>query len=859
MEQLYQPEIVEREAQQYWDEHRCFEVTEDTSKEKFYCLSMLPYPSGRLHMGHVRNYTIGDVISRFQRMQGKNVLQPMGWDAFGLPAENAAIKHNVHPAKWTYANIEEMRSQLKRMGYAYDWSREVTTCKPEYYRWEQWLFTRLMRKGLAYRANGIVNWDPVDQTVLANEQVIDGKGWRSGAPIERREMPQWFLKITEYADELLDWLDKLDDWPESVKTMQRNWIGRSEGIDIEFPVAGHDALRVFTTRPDTLFGVTCMAVAPEHPLAAGVARNNPGIAAFIDECRKVQASEAALETLEKKGMPIGVNAQHPLTGEDIPIWVANFVVMSYGTGAVMAVPGHDERDWEFATKYGLPIVQVIEPLDDATVDLSQDAFVAYGRLINSGEYDGMSYEEAFDALAAYFEAQGTGQRRVNYRLRDWLVSRQRFWGCPVPAIYDNDGEPEPVPDDQLPVVLPENVEVTGGASPLTDAPEFQNATDPDTGAPVRRESDTFDTFMESSWYYARYTSPGADAMLDERARYWLPVDQYVGGIEHAILHLIYARFYYKLLRDEGLVDSDEPFTRLLCQGMVIGETYYREDDKGHKTYYNPADVELERDAGGRIVGARLISDGQPVTPGPIEKMSKSKNNGIDPEALLSRYGADTVRLFVVSDVPPDQALEWSEEGVEGMFRFLKRLWRLVRECVERGEPAELDLSALTPQQKALRRTTHKTIAKVTDDITRRYAYNTAIAAVRELLNAVAKFNDDSALGRAVVREALRSSVLMLTPVVPHVCHSLWYALGGDNAVVDESWPVFDADAIESDSVEIVVQVNGKLRSRIQVAADADRDAMEEAALGDENVKRFIEGAAIRKVIVVPGKLVNLVV
>jgi leucyl-tRNA synthetase len=813
----YKPADVERNAQEHWEESRCFEVQESDDKEKFYCLTMFPYPSGRLHMGHVRVFTISDVIARYQRMQGKHVLQPMGWDAFGMPAENAAIKQGVPPAAWTYENIDYMRGQLKRLGYAYDWTREVTTCRPEYYRWEQWLFTKLFEKGLVYRKNAIVNWDPVDQTVLANEQVIDGRGWRSDALVERREIPQWFMKITAYADELLEELDRMPGWPESVKTMQRNWIGRSEGIELSFDVPGEsEPLVVYTTRPDTLFGVTYMAVAAEHPLATKAAANNAELAAFIEDCKRTDAAEATLETMEKKGLPLGISATHPLTGEEVPLWVANFVLMGYGTGAVMAVPGHDERDWEFAQKHDLPIRQVVAPADGSAIDIGEGAYTEKGVLVNSGDYDGLDYEAAFNAIADHFEATGRGRRTVNYRLRDWGVSRQRYWGTPIPIIYCDDCDAVPVPEDQLPVVLPEEVEFTGVGSPLREMPDFVDTTCPRCGKPARRETDTFDTFVESSWYFARYACPdNNDAMLDERAEYWLPVDQYTGGVEHAILHLLYARFYQKLMRDEGLSSANEPFTNLLTQGMVL-------------------------------------KDGA--------KMSKAKGNTVDPQELIDRYGADTVRLFMMVAAPPEQALEWSDDGVAGSFRFLKRFWNAVAEHVAGGEVPELDVDALSDAARELRRKTHQTIAKVTDDIGRRQAFNTAIAAVMELLNAITRFDaSEGSGGRAVVAEAMDAAVLMLAPMAPHICHALWDVLGHDTALVDEAWPEVDEAALEIDSVEIVVQVNGKLRGRIRVAADADQVTIGAVALADANVQRFVEGKAVRKTIVVPGRLVNIVV
>ncbi len=812
----YKPEVVEQEAQQYWEDARSFEVDEDPNKDKFYCLTMFPYPSGKLHMGHVRVFTISDVIARYQRMQGKHVLQPMGWDAFGMPAENAAIKHGVPPAEWTYKNIAEMRGQLDRLGYAYDWSREVTTCRPEYYRWEQWLFTKMFEKGLVYRKNSVVNWDPVDQTVLANEQVIDGRGWRSDALVERREIPQWFMKTTAYADELLDELDRMPGWPDSVKTMQRNWIGRSEGVELSFDVNGEEEpLTVYTTRPDTLMGVTYMAVAAEHPLATKAAETSAEIAAFIEECVQTDAAEATLETMEKKGMPLGISAIHPLTGDEVPLWVANFVLMSYGTGAVMAVPGHDERDWEFAKKHGVPIKQVIAPADGSDIDIQEQVFIEKGVLVNSGKYDGMDYDTAFNAIADHFEETGRGRRTINYRLRDWGVSRQRYWGAPIPIIYCDDCDAVPVPEDDLPVVLPEDVKVTGTGSPLKDMPEFVNVACPKCGKDARRETDTFDTFVESSWYFARYACPDSDqSMLDERAAYWTPVDQYTGGVEHAILHLLYSRFFQRVMRDEGLTDVSEPFTNLLTQGMVL-------------------------------------KDGA--------KMSKNKGNVVDPQELIERYGADTVRLFMMFAAPPEQSLEWSDEGVQGSYRFLKRFWTAVADHAEAGAVEALKKDALDDGQKALRRKTHQTIAKISDDLGRRSSFNTAVAASMELINAVNKFDDMSAQGRAVEREALEAVVLMLSPMTPHICHALWSALGHTTALIDERWPAFDESALELDMIELVVQVNGKLRGRVSVPADASKDAIEELALADENVQRFVEDKPVRKVIVVPGRLVNVVV
>jgi len=869
---VYDPQAVEAAAQAFWDGRRAFEVNEKSDKPKFYCLSMLPYPSGALHMGHVRNYTIGDVISRYQRMMGKNVLQPMGWDAFGLPAENAAIKNRTAPAKWTYANIEHMRTQLKSLGYAIDWTREFATCKPDYYVHEQRMFTRLLRKGLAYRKNSVVNWDPVDQTVLANEQVIDGRGWRSGAMVEKREIPQWFLRITDYAQELLDGLDDLPGWPESVKTMQRNWIGRSEGLEIHFEVKGHEPLNVFTTRPDTLMGVTFLSVAGEHPLALKAAATDPAVAAFVQELRHGGVSEVEMEIQEKRGIDTGLRAAHPVTGELLPVWVANFVLMAYGTGAVMAVPGHDERDFEFAHKYDLPIRQVIalaEPRNDGERNYDpehwQDWYSDKTRedieLVNSGEFDGLDCRGAFESLAERFERQGRGQRRVNYRLRDWGVSRQRYWGCPIPVIHCAACGPVPVPDEQLPVVLPEDVVLDGVKSPIKSDPEWRKVACPQCGGDAERETDTFDTFMESSWYYARYTSPGGREMVDKRGNYWLPVDQYIGGIEHAILHLMYFRFFHKLLRDARLVDSDEPAVNLLCQGMVIADTYYREQPGGNREWINPADVEVQRDERGRVVGAVLAADGQPVSIGGIEKMSKSKNNGVDPQDMVGKYGADTVRLFSMFAAPPEQSLEWNEAGVEGMARFLRRLWAQARRHAEAGAPAARSgaIDALTPEQKAMRRKTHETIDKVAGDYGRRHGFNTAIAAVMELSNALGKFDDATATGHAIRQEALEAAVLLLNPITPHSSHALWQLLGHAQALLEDlAFPKADAAAMVRDQVTLAVQVNGKLRGTIEVAADLPRDQLEALARAEPNTAKFMQGLEVRKVIVVPGKIVNIV-
>jgi len=867
----YDPQSVESAAQAFWSEHRAFEAGETSDKPKYYCLSMLPYPSGALHMGHVRNYTISDVISRYKRMTGHNVLQPMGWDAFGLPAENAAIKNKTQPAKWTYANIAHMRSQLQSLGYAIDWSREFATCSPEYYVHEQRMFTRLLRKGIAYRRNAVVNWDPVDQTTLANEQVIDGRGWRSGALVEKREIPQWFLRITDYAQELLDGLDTLEGWPESVKTMQRNWIGRSEGLEIQFNVeGGHEPLTVFTTRPDTLMGVTFVSIAGEHALALKAAASNPELAAFLEQLKLGGVSEAELETQEKRGMDTGLKAVHPVTGETVPVWVANFVLMGYGTGAVMAVPGHDQRDFEFATKYQLPIVQVVRLTQPRNEEESQwsasewrDWYSDKTRedieLVNSGEFDGLDYRGAFEALAERFERKGQGQRRVNYRLRDWGVSRQRYWGCPIPVIYCDSCGAVPAPDDQLPVLLPENVTLDGVKSPIKADPQWRKTTCPECGKPAERETDTFDTFMESSWYVARYTSPGAEQMVDKRANYWMPADMYVGGIEHAILHLLYFRFYHRLMRDARMVDSDEPVTNLLTQGMVIAETYYRDNPDGSKDWINPALVDVQRDEKGRVVGATLAADGQPVQIGSIEKMSKSKNNGVDPQAMVDKFGADTVRLFSMFAAPPEQSLEWNEAGVEGMSRFLRRLWTQVQKQAAEGAAPALQAQDLNAAQKALRCKTHETIEKVGFDYGKRHSFNTAIAAVMELSNALGKFDDDSAQGRAVRQEALEAAVLLLNPITPHASHALWQALGhGQTLLEDLPFPQADAAAMVRDSLTLAVQVNGKLRGTIEVAADAPKEQIEALAKAEPNTAKFLEGMTIRKVIVVPGKIVNLV-
>ena len=857
MQEQYNPSKIESAMQKRWQEQDVFTAKEQPGKDKFYCLSMFPYPSGKLHMGHVRNYTLGDVISRHQRMLGKNVMQPMGWDAFGLPAENAAIQNKTAPAKWTYQNIDYMREQLKSLGFGYDWKRDLATCSPDYYRWEQWFFTKLYEKGLVYKKNATVNWDPVDQTVLANEQVIDGRGWRSGAKVEQKEIPQWFIKITDYAEELLNDLEQLDGWPEQVKAMQRNWIGRSEGVEIDFKVAATgESLRVYTTRPDTLYGVTYMGVAAQHPLAIEAAKNNPELASFIEDCKNSKVAEADIATMEKLGMDTGIKATHPMTGEEIPIWVANFVLMDYGSGAVMAVPAHDQRDWEFATKYKLEIRPVIEPISGDS-DIQKAAITEKGTVINSGPYDGMSSAQAFDAIATELKEKGIGERKVNYRLRDWGVSRQRYWGTPIPMLNLENGESVPVPEDQLPVKLPEDVVMDGVNSPIKSDPEWRKTEY--NGQPAEHETDTFDTFMESSWYYARYCSAQTDdAMLDpEKANYWLPVDQYIGGIEHAILHLLYARFFHKLLRDTGLVDSDEPFKRLLCQGMVLADSYYREDEKGGKQWVSPLDVDIERDDKGAIAGAKHKQDGQPVAIGGMSKMSKSKNNGIDPQTMVERYGADTVRLFMMFAAPPEMTLEWSDSGVEGAQRFLRRLWKLTYDLVNAG--GACNGHSLNSDQKQLRRELHKTIAKVSDDMGRRQHFNTAIAAIMELLNHLQKAPLETEADRQILAESIDAMVRMLAPITPHICEQLWQELGHEEPLAFAQWPSVDESALVEDEKLIVVQINGKVRAKLTVPADASAEQVEQIAFEEDSVQKYTEGKEIRKKIYVPGKILNIVV
>lgn len=859
MQEQYRPDMIEPKVQQYWAENKVFKAVKDTNKEKYYCLSMFPYPSGRLHMGHVRNYTIGDVVSRYQRMNGKNVLQPIGWDAFGLPAEGAAIKHKTAPAKWTYENIEYMKNQLKMLGFGYDWDREIATCKPEYYKWEQWFFTELYKKGLVYKKTSTVNWCPNDETVLANEQVHDGCCWRCDTPVEQKEIPQWFIKITDYAEQLLGGLDNLPQWPDMVKTMQRNWIGRSEGVEIIFEVADtNEKVAVYTTRPDTFYGVSYLGIAAAHPLASLAAQNNPELAAFIQEAKNAKVAEADLATMEKKGMATGLFAIHPLTGEKLPIWVANFVLMHYGTGAVMAVPAHDQRDYEFAQKYDLPLKQVIAPLAGQEIDLTKEAFTEHGVLVNSAEFDGLDFDGAFNGIADKLEKLGVGKRQVNYRLRDWGVSRQRYWGAPIPMLTLENGDVVPAPLEDLPIILPEDVVMDGVKSPIKADPNWTKTTF--NGAPALKETDTFDTFMESSWYYARYTSPTfAEAMLDkEEANYWLPVDQYIGGIEHATMHLLYFRFFHKLLRDAGFVTSDEPTVKLLCQGMVLADAFYYTSPTNERIWVSPTQVTLERDEKGRIIKA-TDPEGRELVHSGMTKMSKSKNNGIDPQEMVEKYGADTVRLFMMFASPAEMTLEWQESGVEGAKRFLGRVWNLVYQYQQNPAKTALDVTALSADQKALRREVHKTIAKVSDDIGRRQTFNTAIAAIMELMNKLTKAPLDSEQDRAVMAEALSAVVRMLYPITPHICFELWQALGNENSIDTAEWVKADEAAMVEDEKLIVVQVNGKVRGKVTVAADADEEMVKTIAFADENVKKFTDGQQIVKVIYVSGKLLNVVV
>jgi leucyl-tRNA synthetase len=870
MQEKYHPQQIESEAQQYWRATSAFKAVEISGKKKYYCLSMFPYPSGKLHMGHVRNYTIGDVLSRYHRMQDCNVLQPMGWDAFGLPAENAAMQNNVPPAQWTHGNISYMRQQLQSLGFAIDWSREVATCKPDYYRWNQWLFLRMLEKGLAYKTTGIVNWDPVDQTVLANEQVIDGCGWRTGAPIEKREIPMYYMRITAYADELLEDLNGLPDWPERVKTMQANWIGKSFGVDVIFPPdipsGMPQALKVFTTRADTLLGVAYVAVAAEHPVALYASENNLQLSEFMDQCRRGATMEADIATQEKKGMDTGLRVTHPLTGESLPVWVANYVLMGYGEGAVMGVPAHDERDFEFAAKYGLPIKPVIKPGsgDDLVIPLQQ-AYVEHGVTFDSGEFSGLRFDAAVEAIAAALEKKGLGAKRTRYRLRDWGISRQRYWGCPIPLIHCERCGVVAVPDADLPVVLPENLVPDGSGNPLAREPSFYECSCPNCGDGARRETDTMDTFVDSSWYYIRFACPDQDeSMTDKRVNYWMPVDQYIGGIEHAILHLLYSRFWSKVMRDLGLVNFDEPFRNLLTQGMVLNEVMFRKTDSGRIHYFNPAEVDVQTDDQGRRVAAILRMDGKPVEFGGIGTMSKSKNNGVDPQKLVEQYGADTARLFMMFASPPEQTLEWADTGVEGAFRFLKRLWKQVYEHVHEGEGRkEPDDSAQNGQNtvelKRLRFRLHQTIAKVGDDLGRRHTFNTAIAAVMELMNALGKSRDTGPQARQFMQEALENIVLLLSPIVPHVCHALWRELRPGTELLDQSWPQADSEMLVQEEIELIVQINGKLRDRIKVAQDADPAVIEHFALKSDQVKKFLAGKTVKKVVLVPGRLVNIVI
>ncbi|WP_118784889.1 leucine--tRNA ligase [Haemophilus haemolyticus] len=859
MQEQYRPDMIEPKVQQYWAENKVFKAIKDESKEKYYCLSMFPYPSGRLHMGHVRNYTIGDVISRYQRMLGKNVLQPFGWDAFGLPAEGAAIKNKTAPAKWTYENIAYMKKQLQLLGFGFDWDREIATCKPEYYKWEQWFFTELYKKGLVYKKTSTVNWCPNDETVLANEQVHEGCCWRCDTPVEQKEIPQWFIKITDYAEQLLGGLDTLPQWPDMVKTMQRNWIGRSEGVEITFDVADtNEKVAVYTTRPDTFYGVSYLGIAAAHPLASLAAQNNPELAAFIQEAKNAKVAEADLATMEKKGMATGLFAIHPLTGEKLPIWIANFVLMHYGAGAVMAVPAHDQRDFEFAQKYSLPIKQVIAPLSDEEIDLTKQAFVEHGKLVNSAEFDGLDFDSAFNGIADKLEKLGVGKRQVNYRLRDWGVSRQRYWGTPIPMLTLENGDVVPAPMEDLPIILPEDVVMDGVKSPIKADPNWAKTTF--NGAPALKETDTFDTFMESSWYYARYTCPQyQNGMLDaEEANYWLPVDQYIGGIEHATMHLLYFRFFHKLLRDAGFVTSDEPADKLLCQGMVLADAFYYTSPTNERIWISPTQVTLERDEKGRIVKA-TDPEGRELVHSGMTKMSKSKNNGIDPQEMVEKYGADTVRLFMMFASPAEMTLEWQESGVEGAKRFLGRVWNLVYQYQQNPAKTSLDLTALSAAQKALRREVHKTIAKVSDDIGRRQTFNTAIAAVMELMNKLTKASLESDQDRAVMAEALSAVVRMLYPITPHICFELWQALGNESNIDTAEWVKADEAAMVEDEKLIVVQVNGKVRGKVTVPATSSEEEIKAAAKADPNVAKFLDGKEILKEIYIPLKMLNFVV
>ena len=863
MQSSYDPIEIEEQAQSYWEDNLSFRVFEKPEKEKFYCLSMLPYPSGNLHMGHVRNYTIGDVMSRYQRMLGRNVMQPMGWDAFGLPAENAAIQRQVPPAEWTYQNIDHMKGQLKRMGFGYDWSREVTTCRPDYYRWEQWFFSRLVKKGLAYRRNSVVNWDPVDQTVLANEQVIDGRGWRSGAVVEKREIPQWFIRITSYADELLDELDSMHGWPESVKAMQRNWIGRSEGLEIDFRLVEDidKPLRVFTTRPDTIYGATFMAVSADHPLSRLLAAKDPLIAEFLHSCRNSGISEVEQEMMEKRGMPLNVNAINPLSGKKIPVWVANFVLIGYGTGAIMGVPAHDNRDHEFATRYQIPIQQVIAPTTDVSLDVQQEAWTGKESIVtvNSEHFSGLGFQDAFDQIADCLVKAGMGVKKVNYRLRDWGVSRQRYWGCPIPIVYCEQCGPVSVPDEQLPVVLPEDVKFMGVQSPLKTLDEWKQTVCPDCGSVANRETDTFDTFVESSWYYARYCSPDTMSMLDKRANYWLPVDHYIGGIEHAVLHLLYFRFWHKLMRDIGIVESNEPTNKLLCQGMVLSKAYYRDIEGEGRKWIRPEEIEVRNDASGTTEEAIWLSDGKRVETTGWTTMSKSKNNGTDPQKLIDRYGADTLRLFTMFASPPDQALEWNDDAVAGSQRFLRRLWTFVYRFQLLPKAVKYDFRLADVETKLLRREVHTLLQKICRDM-ERTQYNTVVAACMEMLKMLERFDLDKGIERkAAVGETLSIVIRVLAPFAPHICHSLWRSLGEDTELLDASWPEVDSSALKSDTIQLVVQINGKLRGQINIVATANDKEIQDAVLSETWISDYVGTATIKKFIIVPGRLVNVVV
>ena len=861
MENQYDPITIDNEVQKRWRESRAFTVTEEPGREKFYCLSMFPYPSGKLHMGHVRNYTIGDVISRHQRMRGKNVLQPMGWDAFGLPAENAAMANNVPPARWTHNNITYMKKQLEALGLAIDWERELATCDPAYYKWNQWLFLRMLEKGLVYKTNGVVNWDPIDQTVLANEQVIDGRGWRTGAVVEKREIPMYYMRITAYADELLSALEQLSGWPERVKVMQANWIGKSAGVEISFPYAdGNGKLQVFTTRADTLFGVTYVAVAAEHPLAQKAAEKNSQLKAFLKECSQGAIMEAELATLDKKGMDTGFSVIHPLTSEQLPVWVANYVLMEYGEGAVMAVPAHDQRDFEFATRYHLPIRYVIRPENTDQKVQDGQAYTEHGITANSGSMSGLNFDSAVNVIASALKNKGLGQKCIQYRLRDWGISRQRYWGCPIPIIHCDDCGDITVPDEQLPVVLPVDLVPDGTGNPLTKNLEFYHCKCPLCGKGSRRETDTMDTFVDSSWYYLRYAcTDQRHHMTDDRVSYWMPIDQYIGGIEHAILHLLYSRFWTKVMRDLGLLNIDEPFANLLTQGMVLNKIFYRKNNSGRIEYFNPADVELLNNEQGQHIGAVLKTDRLAVEPDGMGTMSKSKNNGVDPQTIIGRYGADTVRLFMMFTSPPEQTLEWSDSGIEGAFRFLKKLWKFISDNTSSENLPDCDSKNFTNEQRVVRRKIHETIVKVDDDIGRRYTFNTAIAAVMELINVLSRMQDNSDNGQVIMQEGLNTVTLLLSPIVPHITQFIWERLGHTDLIMDAKWPEADPDALKRDELELIVQVNGKLRGKINVPIESDEECIRSEALANNNVSRFIGNKVIKKTIVVPGRLVNIVI